>query len=358
MMAEQSPSSAVTNPPGSVPGQSPVTTIRAEIAGVETTLAGLHDAVSHTALAAYGAPGDTDLRRDADQALASLREANDRLQQLRAAADLVERQEADRIEAEATAERQRAKDRLIRDRDRLQKLADEEQAKHDAAAEKLPAAQAEVADLDRRWRNATVAVEVLLEQRDNAAVHTDELLNQVEAIEQEIADFPVTAAEVEAAEARRLAEAEADTVSRARQAMLDRIAAEQAAHDAETVDVEPTRVPHGGHYIGWTFSSGLVIRVPRGDLPRLAAEKVRREEADAAAERSVRRNPLPPWATYQGAPYGFGREMAIRCWSGEAPAADLTRELNAAQDREDVEASDILRWALQGRRHLPQPDEG
>ena len=331
--------------------------LQAEIAALEATLAGLHDAVSRTALAAYSAPGDDDARREADQALASLRDANDRLEQLRAAADLVERQDAAAAEAAREAERQKAKDRLTAKRDRLQKLADDEIEKRDAAVAKLPEAEAEVADLDRRWRNATVVVEVIAAQKDNAASHAETYLDQIDALDQEIADFPVTAEEVAAAEARRLAEAEADTVAKARQAMIDRIAAEKAAHDAEMVDVEPTRVPNDGNHIGWTFSSGLVIRVPRKDLGRLAAEKARYEEETAAAMRSVRRPALAPWAIYQGAGFGFGREMAIRCWSGEAKPDDLTRELSAAQDREDIEAADIIRWALQARRHTRQPDQ-
>ena len=88
--------------------------LRAEIAALETVAAGLHDAVSRTALASYAAPDDADLRRDADQALASLRDANDRLQQLRGAVSLAEQQEAAAAEAAAQAERQKSKDRADR----------------------------------------------------------------------------------------------------------------------------------------------------------------------------------------------------------------------------------------------------
>ena len=76
----------------------PVETLRADIAATAAAIAGLHDDVSRTALASYSCPDDTDLRFAADMALANLRDASDRLQQLKAALSQAERQEQEAME--------------------------------------------------------------------------------------------------------------------------------------------------------------------------------------------------------------------------------------------------------------------
>lgn len=126
--------------------------LRRQIEATEVAIPGLHDVVSRTALASYSRPDDADARREADQALASLRDASDRLQQLNAAAELAERHEAANAETLATAERQRQKDRLLRERDRLFTLADAEYTKYEAAVGELPDAEAKLADLEPAGR--------------------------------------------------------------------------------------------------------------------------------------------------------------------------------------------------------------
>jgi chemotaxis protein histidine kinase CheA len=227
--------------------------LRAQIAAIEASFADLHDAVSRKALAAYAKPDDADARREADQALASLRDANDRLQQLNAAAELAERHEAAEAETLATAERQKAKDRLLRDRGRLQRLAEAEAEKGCDAYEALPAAEAKLGDLERQWRDQQVVVDVLLDRFHNASDHNLEYAEQVAALDAQIADFPVTAADVAAKEAAQWAARDAEAAERLADltAETDRqlreiAAAHQLAYDSELVPVTPFRMAPGG----------------------------------------------------------------------------------------------------------------
>ena len=250
--------------------------LRRQIAAIEASLPGLHDAVSLTALATYAKPDDADARREADQALASLRDASDRLQQMNAAAALAEQQEAATAETLATAERHRQKDRLIRDRDRLQRLADIEAEKGCDAYEALPAAEAKLADLERQWRDQQVVVDVLLDRFHNASDHNLEYAEQVAALDAQIAAFPVTAADVAAHEADEQAARDA-----ARAARLAKLTEEtdQQLRDLYDNEVVETPAPYTRNGPGWaTCRPGETIRLPRH---RVASHE--RDMAEAVA---------------------------------------------------------------------------
>lgn len=313
----------------------PSAAIRSEIGQLEGTLAALHDMVSRTALATYAAPNDADLRREADQALASLRDANDRLQQLRGAVSLAEQQEADQQAAAAQADRQKAKDRLIRERDRLRSLAEVEYDKSLAAGEKLPDAEAELDELARQWGNQKIAVEVLIEQRDNASGHACEYLEQADALDQEIEAMPVTPAEVAALEEAQRA-AEQAAADEARRQFDEDTAAELARiAGAQMIEVGPARVPPGEQPHGWRFSAGLVVAVPRKDLPEFEAAKARHAAAEAeraAAEKTERdrvalRMALPsgpmPSASLANAQAAIKRPAHFTAWTEGAFAARI-----------------------------------
>ncbi len=258
--------------------------IRAEIADLETAAAGLHDAVSRAALASYAAPDDANLRREADQALASLRDASDRLQQLRGAVSLAEQQEDAATVALAQAERQKAKDRLIRDRDLVadRDLKIESKIAEDQAI--LDTAELEADVFADQWRNVNVKVEVYRERVGNDTRRLDALAEQHDALDAEISALPVTAEEVAAVEqaARAAEQAQRDEAQRLfdedTSTKLARIAGEQM------VQVDPARIPNDERPIGWRFASGQVVAVPCRDLPEFEAAKARFAAAEASRE--------------------------------------------------------------------------
>jgi hypothetical protein len=287
--------------------------IRADIAALETEAGALHEAVSRTALAAYSSPSDADLRFAADMALATLRDATTRLEQLRAAADLVERQEAEAVEQARQAERDAARDKLVKEHDRLTALADKEYEKFTRAEtaikdaterrdelESLIATTARLIGdrpqtdaileahgalfrLEQQLSNFETAIEVETERRDNASDHHLTYEEQAAALaarlaadlltDEDVASHQAAVAEAAAREdeARRIAE-----VGRAK------IADDMERYLDEQVPVEPTRVLSDVPGIGWRSDGGLVIAVPRRDLDRLAAEKQRCEDEEAA----------------------------------------------------------------------------
>ncbi len=209
--------------------------------------------------------------------MAALQKAQRELDRLRLALAFAERQEAEQAaaaaEAIAQAERQKARDKLVRERDRLRSLAEAEHAKSEAAEAKLPSAAANLDELARQWQNQKVAIDMLTDQRDNAAGHAAEFQAQVNALEQQIAASPVTAAEMAAAAeqaeqaaaaqaAANLAVFEADTARRLQEAI-----------DAQIIDApeafEPEPSLFGGIRAGrWHKApKGKTIRIARKDLP-------------------------------------------------------------------------------------------
>jgi hypothetical protein len=261
--------------------------LREQVAAIEATLPALTDAAAAAGLASYGAPDNLALRHDADAAMAALQSANGELERLRLALPAAEQNEAADAETRATAERQRQKDRLIRDRDRLFTLADAEYTKYEVAVGELPDAEAKLADLEHQRQNQQVVVDVLIERRDNAVDHCCEYTEQVAALDAQIADFPVTAAEVDAKEAAERAAREAEAAERLRilEEQTDRElreihAAAALAHDAELVPVTPFRMAPGGWPPGWKteqrpktdYPSRVehwVLAVPRRDLDKI-----------------------------------------------------------------------------------------
>jgi DNA repair exonuclease SbcCD ATPase subunit len=167
--------------------------LRRQATETERTISALHDAVSRTALASCGAPDDADLRRDADQALAILRDASDRLQQLTAAAELAERQEAEHATALATAARQREKDKLVRQQNRIEAKWDNENEALEVDRTKLAEETAALAEAERAFRDATLRVEVRQERIANRQARLYALSDQHLALDEQITAFPVTA---------------------------------------------------------------------------------------------------------------------------------------------------------------------
>ena len=276
--------------------------IRSDLAALEAAIAGLHDEVSRTALAAYAAPDDADLRREADQALASLRDATDRLQQLNAAAALAERQEQDAAERKHIEARQKARDRLIRERDQILANAEKEAEKFQTAEAELVATEdtraeleAEQADLARRWKDLLVKIDVLNDRRDNASSHHLEAVEAADAIDARLAADLLTDEDVAAENARQTAtqaedrarQTAADEAARLAELLAENDRLIREAYDGELIEVEPARLLPGVSGNGWRWDGGLVVGVPRRDLERLETERQRYVDdvaARAAAE--------------------------------------------------------------------------
>jgi hypothetical protein len=342
---ELAPTDEEADDPAALDPSSAVAAIRADAAVVEASIAGLHDAVSRTALAAYADPGNADLRREADQALASLRDASDRLQQLTAAAGLAERQAAEQAAALRLAEHQKARDKVVARWEKAIAKAKAAGLKRQDEEQKLPDAKAALDDAQRQLNNAQIRVDVIEERIASFQSREDAAWNEAAAAEQTLHEFdnpviPPTAADelarIAAEHAARIAAMEAETDRQLRE-----------AYDNEIVPVEPTRVPHAGGD-GWRYEGGKVVAVPRRDLDRLADEKARAEEQDAARYRAAQeeaqhpaRNPRP-WRSLQGPPTFFGLEVAMKAWASRALPDDIEFALAAARDRGDSYAVDFL----------------
>ena len=117
---------------------------------------------------------------------------------------------------------------------------------------------------------------MLIERRDNAVDHCCEYTEQGAALDAQIAAFPVTAAEVEAKEAARLAAEQAEAAERLRQLTEETDNQLIEIYDNAVVEVSAPYHRHGG---GWaTCSPGETIRLPRH---RVAAHE--RDMAEAVA---------------------------------------------------------------------------
>ncbi|HEV8032029.1 MAG TPA: hypothetical protein VGP42_13515 [Stellaceae bacterium] len=232
----------------------------------------------------YGNPSDHDARLAADEAMAALQSAQRELDRLRIALPAAEQQDAAATAAAAQAERQRAKDKLIAEHDRIAdrylKLVDK--IAEDQAV--LDTAELEADVIADQWRDANIKVDVYRERVGNDTRRLDALADQHAALGQEIAALPITAAEVAAVEQaqREAQQAAADEVRR----RFDEDAAAELARiaGAQMVDVEPARIPNNERPIGWRFASGQVVAVPSRDLPEFEAAKARHAAAEAARE--------------------------------------------------------------------------
>ena len=317
--------------------------LRAELVALEAAIPELHAAVARTALASYGDRDNVELRRDADQALASLRDATDRLQQLQAATALAARQEADATEQAAEAERQAAKDRLAAKRERAFAHASAATEKRAAEEAKLPEATVKLNDLSQQWRNQSVVVEVVTQRIADFRRHETDAWQAIETLDAEIADTPVTAAEIAEKEADRVARKKAEL--EAARLAFERDTAEQLrmVHDNERVEVEPpVKVFPDDHRPNWGFSGGLVSTVPRKDLDFLAEAAHRYEAASAPQSEPEKSVSAEPWKRLMGSPAFLGREAAINCWAKTAPPETIAVTLKIARQREDQVAVDLL----------------
>jgi chromosome segregation ATPase len=151
----------------------------------------LHDALSRTALASCAAPDDADLRKDADQALASLRDATDRIHQLHAATGLAERQEIECAEAIAAAAKEakhrREKDRLQRQLDRFFAKYSREMDAQEEDQAKLVEEEAALEKALRVWKDANLRVDVRHERITNRQNRLDALIDEFLTIEEALA---------------------------------------------------------------------------------------------------------------------------------------------------------------------------
>lgn len=240
--------------------------IRAEVAAIEQIIPGLHDAVGRTALAAYANPEDGDARRDADQALASLRDASDRLAQLTAAASLAEQNEAAEAKGVADAKLLATYRRKERERDAATEAAEKATERQYDEQKILDAEQGCLDWYAIQWDTQNAAVEKLKTRVSDFTWAADERWDRLAVIEAELAALPRSTAEAEAREqARRVAE-------QAALAEAERAAEEDTArrlaemHDNEMVEVDPpVRIPSGS-FISGTFDGGMLVAVAREDL--------------------------------------------------------------------------------------------
>jgi chromosome segregation ATPase len=321
-----------------------------ELAAAEAGLSEARQDHARASLAAVSAPDDAEAADRAQAALAALRAAEDRVANLSAAAELAREQADQAAEEAAQAERQRQKDRLVAERDRVAAQWSKEQDKINADQAVLDEAGAERDWHQKQLQHVNVKISVYTDRIANAEARADELVEHHAGLEQQIADFPVTADEL--ADRAEAAHRSADTEA------AERLAEMQAASDAEIVErydgemveVEPMRVATEGDRAGWRFAGGCVIAVPRRDLDRLAEEAARCEE-DAMMVTAPPRS-ADPWRKFQMPPWCLGRLAAIATWARTADPADIAFCLGKAREREDAEAVEILAGHTPTRRMI------
>ena len=248
---------------------------------------GLHDAVSRKALASYAKPDDADARREADQALASLRDASDRLQQMNAAADLAEQQEAASGRAATDAKLAGAYARKESERDKAQAAAEKASDIEFEARQNLAVEQRALDWYGVQWLEQNEAVEKLTKRLDDLEWVSGERWEKVEKLDAELAALPRSTADIEAAEAAQSAARDAEAAERLRQLteetdnqLREIAAAQQLAYDNELVPVTPLRMSPGCWPQAWKteqrqkpdYPSRVehwVVAVPRRDLDKI-----------------------------------------------------------------------------------------
>jgi chromosome segregation ATPase len=335
--------------------------LRQQIAELNATLPELRDAVAQTGLAAYGSPKDRKLSKAAEAALKALRDADDRLAQLTAAAELVERQEQaarEALEAEkVTAERER-RNRCLREKlriaeARLNREAKDQEAdcakieQHEMDADSceylIGEALQKIAEYRAELAKIPLHVEVLNDRILSRDQRIAALIDEVDALNFELTNGypkpvepepePVEPAEPEpdpeAEEiARRVAELEEQSARELRR--------REAEYQSEHVEVD----------VSFIEIDGVVKH--HGGTRRMQRRYVAQHEAEMAAlaarlgQRPVQQRPVKPWLPLQGPPHSLGLEAAIKSWLRTADPVDIKFAYAAAHERGDKTVVELL----------------
>jgi hypothetical protein len=193
--------------------------------------------------------------------MSALQAAQQELTRLRIALPAAEQQEAATAETLATTQRQKAKDRLIREQDCVFVQWNKETDYIDEKSSALDAAIGDRDELRRLLDTAEIKVSVLLENIASANHRRDGLADEHLDLEERIAATPVTTEEVEAHEAREQAARDA-----ARAARLAKLTEEtdQQLRDLYDNEVVETPAPYTRNGASWaTCRPGETIRLPR-----------------------------------------------------------------------------------------------
>jgi hypothetical protein len=235
--------------------------LRRQIATAEASIPALTDAAAAAGLASYGAPGDAALRHAADTAMSALQAAQDELTRLRIALPAAEQNEAANAETRATADRQRQKDKLIREQDRVFVQWNKETDYIDEKSSALDAAIGDRDELIRLLDTAEIKVSVLLENIASANHRRDGLADEHLDLEERIAATPVTTEEVEAHEAREQVAREAEAAEKLR--LLNEATDRELIESYDNAIVEVS-APYTRNGAGWaTCRNGEMARMPR-----------------------------------------------------------------------------------------------
>jgi hypothetical protein len=321
--------------------------IRQQAVQLEAAIPALHDALSKGALAAYAEPANAELRRDADQALASLRDASDRLQQLHAAAELAERQEADYKDQLDQLQRRQARDKLIRKRDQLAAQRDKEARWRENEQTKLDQAETEQEATRRALEKLDIVIEVQEQRLASSARRSAECEAEIATLDAMLADFPLSAAEEGALRERQAREAE----ERARAEEQARLAAEAEAYQDEIVSVRARWEHH--RRTGKIVPSETMHEMPRRKVAKFEklqdemGERHAAEIAEIAAERAALLD-REPWQIAQTPGYFLGLKPLIRKWCASGVDRDAIKgALQKANEHGNTAAADLLREHLQ-----------
>lgn len=356
--SEQPASNAAVSEPILVAPAVSSADIHDQAAQLEVDIPALRDALSRAALAAYAEPGNAELRRDADQCLAFLRDASDRLQQLHAAAELAEQQEADYADQLDRLKRRQAKDKLSRKRDQLAARRDKEAAYHADEHAKLDQAETDREAANRALEKLTILIDVQEQCLASSARRSAELETELAALDAILADFPLSAVEEIALRERQVREAE----ERARTEEQARLAAEAEAYQNEVVSVR-ARWEHDRR-TGKIVPSQAMHDMPRRKVPNFEkrqdemGERHAGEIAELAAERSALLD-REPWQIAQISGYTFGLKPLICRWCTSGVGRDAIKgALQKATEHGNTAAADLLRehlgaapsWSIQAWR--------
>jgi hypothetical protein len=323
-------------------------------------------------LAAYGSPKDRKLSKAADQALKALREADDHLAQLTAAADLVERQEQaalDQAEAEKAAAERERRNRSLREKlriaeARLNREAKDQQAdltaleQHEMNADScrflIGEALQKIADYQAELAKIPLHIEVM----NTRIVSRDEriaaLIDEMDAINFELehghpkpppepAEAFTSIANAEPLEPPE-PDPEAEEITRRAAELAEQSVREmhrlQAEYDSEHVEVD----------VPFATVDGVVVH-HRGTR-RMQRRYLAQHEAQMAAlatrlgQRPVQQRPTRPWVALQGPPHSLGLQAAVKSWLRGATHEEIQYVHAAAVERKDKVVVEVLESRL------------
>jgi hypothetical protein len=319
--------------------------LRQQIAAAEKTLASLTETAAGAGAAFYRNPADSALRKTADTAIKRLTEARNTLERLQLTLPAIEAEEAAEADRADRERRLKWRGNLERQRDHSAKELAKEPDYQAAETEKLRAAEAERDDLlaqrdalDARLDKLPLIISIQEERLADSQRRSERLAAEIAELEHRIEAFPLSQAEEEKQEAEAKAKADAEEARRiaeeeaAAQAVAEEEAARQRAEQEAKAEWQRRwdRIPGPDGKLDYRFN-----------VERRAKEREEEEREQRSRPAGPQRS-AEPWRSYQGPPFNFGRETAIRHWLRKALPADVEFALKCAATRKDQVAINLI----------------